>query len=384
MAGRRNRLTAKKRRRRKLILVIIELVILAFLAVVLFVTAKLNKLDFQSLNSDEVEEADLDEETAVTLTGYTDIAVFGLDNRSVNNYDTGNSDVIMIISINNDTKEIRLISVYRDTYLDVSSSGESADFEKVNSAYARGGAERAISVLNKSLDLDIDNYVAFDFAAVADAIDLLGGVEIDIEEEEIEYLNKNIDTTAEVVGRSAEYITTSGTHTLDGVQAVAYARIRYTSGGDYKRAERQRVVLEQLFENAKDSDLKTLNELVDTIFPEIQTDMDTSTIVTLASAVLDYDIDASYGFPFDRTTCTPSSSKGSCVIPCDLASNVTMLHEILYETEDYEPSLTVQEYSQQIIMETGLDADDAVDDDFSLEDGDNEEETGEDADLTLE
>lgn len=378
MAGRREKRTPRQKRKRKFILFLIEILVLLVLAAGLFVTSKLNLLDTQELDESQVEKGDLDEETEVKLSGYTDIALFGLDNRSTGNYDSGNSDVIMIISINNDTKEIRMISVYRDTYLDVSSEEDAANFQKVNSAYARGGVERAISVLNKNLDLDIDNYVCFDFASVADAIDLIGGIEIEIEDAEIEYLNDNIDTTAKVVGRSADYITSAGTYTLDGVQAVAYARIRYTSGGDYKRAERQRIVIEAAFEKVKDSDLKTINSLIDTIFPEIQTDMSTGTILTLASAVLSYSITESEGFPFDRTTLTPSASKGSCVIPCTLYTNVVTLHEILYDEEDYTPSQTVQDYSWQIVVETGLDEDDAVGDEFSLgEEEKEEEETGE-------
>ena len=383
MAGHRRKKTRRQKRKRKLLLFIAELLVLAVLAGGLFLTSKLNLLDTRALDDSQVEKGDLDEETQVTLSGYTDIALFGLDNRSTGDYDTGNSDVIMIISINNDTKEIRMVSVYRDTYLDVSGEDESTNFRKANSAYALGGVERAVSMLNKNLDLDIDNYVCFDFASVADAVDLVGGVEIEIEDAELEYLNDNIDTTAKVVGRSADYITSAGTYTLDGVQAVAYARIRYTSGGDYKRAERQRIVIEAVFDKVKNSDLTTINSLIDTIFPEIQTDMSTSTILTLASAVLGYEIDGSYGFPFDRTTQTPNSSKGSCVIPCTLYSNVVTLHEILYDDDDYTPSQTVQDYSYQIVLETGLDETDAVDDDFSLEDG-TEEADSETEEVTIE
>ncbi len=374
MAGRKRKRTSRQRRKRKLILFIVEILILVILLGGLYVTSKLNLIDRTELDAAKVEKSELDEETKEKLTGYTDIALFGLDNRSEGNYEGGNSDVIMIVSINNDTKEIRMVSVYRDTFLDVSSKDESTNLQKANSAYARGGPERAISMLNKNLDLDIDNYVAFDFSAVADVIDLLGGVEVEIEEDEIEYINEYIDHTGEIIGKTSEHIQTTGVHTLDGVQAVAYSRIRYTAGGDFKRAERQRIVLSQAFQKIKTADLKTLNAVITEIFPEIKTDMSTGTMITLASSILGYDMSESRGFPFERTTLTVSKSKGNCVIPCDLITNVEELHELLYGSEEYTPSEKVQKYNDLIINETGKTRDSAVRDQYSLDDGSDDDQ----------
>jgi anionic cell wall polymer biosynthesis LytR-Cps2A-Psr (LCP) family protein len=128
---------------------------------------------------------DLNSQTVEKMTGYTNIALFGLDNRSVGNYAWGNSDTIMIASINNDTKEVKLVSVYRDTYLSI---GE-GKFNKANSAYNLGGVERAVKMLNANLDLSITDYVCVDWAALIEAIDALGGIELQVTKQEVYYIN---------------------------------------------------------------------------------------------------------------------------------------------------------------------------------------------------
>ena len=366
MAGHKKKATTKQKRKRKLILFIIEIVVLIILLVGVFYASKLNKINRQQLDESKVEKAEVSKETEETLSGYTDIALFGLDNRSNGTYDTGNSDVIMILSINNDTKEVRMVSVYRDTYLDVSSKDEKSNFQKCNSAYARGGAERAVSMLNKNLDLNIDNYVVFDFAAIADAIDLLGGIELDITENEMKIMNESYITyTEDIVGKESSLIDHAGTQTVDGVQAVSYARIRYTAGGDFKRAERQRTVISKTFEKAKKANLSKIAQIMDTVFPEIKTDLSSTEMMKIVRIAMGYDISQSVGFPFDRTTDT-LGKKGSCVIPCDLESNVIKLHQLLYNDTEYTPSEKVQSYSEYIIDSTGFTQKSAERDEFSL------------------
>ncbi|MCD8152276.1 MAG: LCP family protein [Clostridiales bacterium] len=365
MAGHKK--NARKRRKRKLILFIVEIVILVLVLAVLFLYSKLNKLDISyTLDTSKIEVNDVTEEMAELFEGSTTIALFGLDNRTQGTYSTGNSDVIIVLNINNDTNEMTMISVYRDTYLNVAAVDEENKFRKCNSAYAYGGVEQAITMLNRNLDLDIDNYVCVDFETVAETIDILGGVEIEIESsEELKYLNEYITATNQTLGTSASQISSTGMHTLNGVQAVAYSRIRYTTGYDYKRTERQRRVLSAMLTQAKSANLSQLNQLIDTIFPDIQTDLSKKTLLPMVTSLLSYDLSSSGGFPYYKTTCTPSSSIGSVVVPCDLATNVTLLHEQLFGTEDYTPSSTVQSYSDYIISATGLDADDAVIDDYT-------------------
>ena len=367
--ARGKKVSKRQRRKRKLILFIVEIIILIIVAGALYVYSKLNLLNKKELDQSKVGKNEVSEETEQTFKGNTTIALFGLDNREQGVYDTGNSDVIMIMNINNDTKEVSLVSVYRDTYLNIAGEGEEEKFRKANAAYAAGGAEQAVTMLNRNLDLDIDNYVAFDFKSVAEAIDILGGVEIDIESQaEMDYLNDYISYTSEYVGGSDETVDHLGKQTLNCVQAVSYARIRYTTGGDFKRSERQRRVLNELIKKAKSASLTELNELVNTIFPEVSTDLTQKDIISMMPVMLKYDMANSGGFPYDKTTDTPSKKIGSIVIPCDLESNVIQLHKQLFGTEDYQPSEKVQSYNDTIIDLTGKTTKDLETDQFSDQD----------------
>lgn len=367
--ARGKKVSKRQRRKRKLILFIVEIIILIIVAGALYVYSKLNLLNKKELDQSKVGKNQVSEETEQTFEGNTTIALFGLDNREQGVYDTGNSDVIMIMNINNDTKEVSLVSVYRDTYLNIAGEGEEEKFRKANAAYAAGGAEQAVTMLNRNLDLDIDNYVVFDFKSVAEAIDILGGVEIDIESQaEMDYLNDYISYTSEYVGGSDETVDHLGKQTLNGVQAVSYARIRYTTGGDFKRAERQRRVLNELIKKAKSASLTELNELVNTIFPEVSTDLTQKDIISMMPVMLKYDMANSGGFPYDKMTDTPSKKIGSIVIPCDLESNVIQLHKQLFGTEDYQPSEKVQSYNDTIIDLTGMTTKDSETDQFSDQD----------------
>lgn len=367
MAKTKKNLSKQRKQRNIIILTIIAVIAIVVLAIGVFAVSKFNKMDKVTINPEQIQNEELSEETQTVMSGYTDIALFGLDNRKTGNYAWGNSDVIMVVSINNDTKEVAMVSVYRDTYLDISAKGEDARFRKANAAYANGGAEQALFMLNNNLDLNIDEYIAFDFQAVADAIDLLGGIEIELTEAEVKYINKYIKNTNNILDKASPEISGPGVHTLDGVQSVAYSRIRYTSGGDFKRAQRQRTVIAAALDKAKEADLKTLNNIVDVVFPEIETTMSAISLLQMMSVLMDYDLSESYGFPFDRTTMS-HSSKGSIVVPCTLTSNVIELHKILYDDYDYTPSAQVERYNEYIINDTGKTEKSAINDQFTIDD----------------
>lgn len=351
----------KKRRRRKLIFLIIELIVLLLVLAGLWVMLKLSKIDTDDTFGENVENEYLAEGTKEILGEYTTIALFGLDNRSNGEYKSGNSDVIMVARIDNETKEVKLVSVYRDTMLNMEDTSDDYTYGKANAAYALGGPDRAVKMLNINLDLDITEYVAFDFNAVAEAVDLLGGVEIELTAEEIGYMNEYCVETAAVTGKSYTQLPEkAGTYNLNGVQAVSYARIRYTSGGDFKRSERQREVLNKMVEKALSSDIGTINELINTVFPEIKTSLSKTEILSLAADVFSYSMGESIGFPLDLETgsykVSTQKKKTSCVVAADLASNVKQLHEFLYGTTDYEVSESVQNISDEIINRTGVTA----------------------------
>ena len=341
----------RKKKQRKLMLIVIEVLVLILLAVALFVVVKLSRIEKDtSFSPDDIEVNEgISEESQEIMKGYTTIAMFGLDNRSNGNLSKGNSDVIMIASINNDTHEVKLVSIYRDSYLDTGNN----TYQKCNAAYARGGPEQAISMLNRNLDLNITDYVTVDFNAVVECVDLLGGVELTVTDEEAILMYGYMDEINKLTKHDSQYLPSGGTYVLDGVQACSYARIRYTAGDDYKRAERQRTVLAAMIDKAQHSDLKTINSLIDEVFGDIKTSYSNTDLIALAAQVFNYSLGETTGFPFSKNT-TTLGSKGSVVVPCDLETNVIQLHAFLYEDDDYVPSQTVQANSQKIISDTGF------------------------------
>lgn len=291
-----------------------------------------------------------------TIDGYTNIALFGGDSRSGDLEKDTHTDAIIVASIDNKTKDVRLISVYRDTFLDQTDGV----LKKANNAYFVGGPKQAINMLNMNLDLDIKDYATVDFAAISKAIDLLGGIELEIKDVEVEPANECIEETARIINEKANYITKAGVQHLDGVQATSYARIRSTKGDDFTRAERQRLVIEKLVEKAKKADFATLNKIIDEVFPMVSTSMSTTDIIGLAKDVMSYNIVETAGFPFDVSTAT-LPKKGSVVIPTTLESNVIELHKRLFNKADYVPSDKVKSISQAIIAETGQKSGDSSD-----------------------
>lgn len=351
---------ARKKKKHRIIIFTIEILLLLVVLAGLFVWSKYQKLDRQPdmIGTQDIINEDMNQSVQEVLKGYTNIALFGLDNRSNGSFEAGNSDVIMIASINNDTKEVRLVSVFRDTFLNVSSDSTN-NFRKANYAYNKGGAEEAVRMLNRNLDLDIKDYVVVDFQAVTEAIDLLGGVEVEIDAAEAKWMDFYINETALVTGHEAHSITQPGTYTLDGVQATSYCRIRYTAGDDFKRAQRQREVIAKMVEKAKNADLLTINKIIDSVLDDISTNFTAGEMISLASQLMNYELADTTGFPFHLTTANLGGSKGSVVIPCDLVTNVTDLHKYLFNDFNYTPSNTVTSFSQAVIQETGKGVDDA-------------------------
>ena len=351
---------ARKKKKHRIIIFTIEILLLLVVLAGLFVWSKYQKLDRQPdmIGTQDIINEDMNQSVQEVLKGYTNIALFGLDNRSNGSFEAGNSDVIMIASINNDTKEVRLVSVFRDTFLNVGSDSTN-NFRKANYAYNKGGAEEAVRMLNRNLHLDIQDYVVVDFQAVTEAIDLLGGVEVEIDAAEAKWMDFYINETALVTGHEAHSITQPGTYTLDGVQATSYCRIRYTAGDDFKRAQRQREVIAKMVEKAKNADLFTINKIIDSVLDDISTNFTAGEMISLASQLMNYELADTTGFPFHLTTANLGGSKGSVVIPCDLVTNVTDLHKYLFNDFNYTPSNTVTSFSQAVIQETGKGADDA-------------------------
>lgn len=326
----------------------VMLALITVLALIAFIGYK--KVDqtlglMQRTDKEEIKEMtnpNISNDVVSTLKYNWTVALFGLDTRDTDGLSGANSDVIILASINNKTGDINLISVYRDTCL---KTGDNR-YRKVNEAYAIGGPKKAVEVLNENLDLQIDDYVAVNWKAVATAINILGGVDIEITKDELKYINGYITETVNSTGIGSYQIHETGLQHLDGIQAVAYSRIRYTAGNDYKRTERQRTVLAAVLEKAKHSDWATLNNIIVTVFPMTSSSIDTNDVIAAAMNISNYKLIKTGGFPFD--VIEKNVDKQDYVFPDTLETNVSKLHEFLYGTDSYVPSDKVSSISKKI------------------------------------
>lgn len=356
----RQKRVRRRRRRSTLsrVMFALEIIVLVVLMGGLFVYAKLGKLNHETINEEELDVNESVTENQV-MKGYTTIALVGIDSRDDKLKSDWNSDTMIIASINNDTKKVKLVSVYRDTYLCL---GEDEDgnnsYGLANSAYCTGGAKKMINMLNKNLDMNISDFVTVNFQAVAETVELLGGIDVEMKKEEVVHLNNYCVETSEVTGMDYTPLEEiEGVHHLNGVQAVAYARIRKTSGNDFRRAARQREVIYRIVEKAKNSSIATLNTVLDKIFPMIYTSLTEKEILSMGMNMLSYDIEDQTGFPFDHLygdTVKEAMDGVDCVLPITLESNVIKLHEFLYPEDSYVPSNEVKTYSQEIIDKSGF------------------------------
>ena len=343
-----------KKRKRKIIAFVFELLLLCIIVVFGYSVSKLQKINYNPIDEKNILINDVKSDE---IKGYTNIALFGVDARDTTAKSLikdAHSDAIIIASINNKTKDVKLISVYRDTCLlsTVPSSSGSDIYRKATETYYFGGPEAAINMLNTNLDMDITDYVTVNFEALIETIDLLGGIDLEIDDNEQFYINGYMTETCEITGRPYEELTEVGNVHLTGLQATAFCRIRYGGGDDYKRTERQREVLSLMFEKAKKMDVIKLNNIIDKVFPMISTSLSSSELISMASSVMSYNLVDTTGFPFDKKTKT--ISEGDCVFAVSLESNVEKLHEYMFGDTDYKVSDTVNNISNVLINKTGF------------------------------
>lgn len=325
-----------------IILIIVILLGVAAAGAYVFIHQKFGKMQTIEINK---EELNISEKVEKDLAKYRNIAIFGID--SWGNYDTGDrSDCIMLASLNETTGEIKLISVYRDTLAEIENCG----LDKINHAYAFGSAQLALKTLNTNLDLNIKEFVTVNFDAVAEAIDLLGGVEIDIQKDELKYINGYIKNVSQITGKKTKNITKTGKQLLDGVQAVSYSRIRYTTGWDYKRTERMRTVVTAMLEKLKTKNISEINTFIDNLLPMVYTNITANDIISLLPNIAKYKITKSMGWPYKTTEIKTNNYYG---VPITLESNVVQLHKEAFGEENYVVSDTVKTISDKIIKETG-------------------------------
>ncbi len=335
------------------------LFLVTFIVLTICYIVNLKKLNGKGIDINQINKEDLLVNDGVEehVRGYKTIVLYGVDSREGNTGKGSNSDSIILVSINEETKEVRLVSIYRDTLLDI--QGDGAGTHKINYAYQLGGALESVNTLNKNLDLYITDYITVDFGALSDIIDALGGIEIDIADNEIDNLNKNLAEQIRISGVFSEGIYEKGKHTLNGQQAVAYTRIRSTDSGDIARTERQRKVLLQIADKIMNLDISSIGALVDISFDCISTSITKETALSLAEDISQYKIVAETGFPFAYNGIN-LNNKGNVLVAADLESNVAALHEFLYAGADYKMSDDVLKISSEIKSETGIAANKVV------------------------
>ena len=294
----------------------------------------------QSLESSISEQVRND----AAMKDYRNIALFGVDSRDQDLLSGDNrSDTIMICSINNKTGDVKLVSVYRDTLLDIGDG----EYNKANAAYAFGGPEQAIAMLNRNLDLNITDFITVGFEGLADTIDALGGIDLEITDEEAEYMNSYMDDMYYELGTEYEEVE-GGMRHLSGIQATAYCRIRYTEGDDFKRAQRQRTVLQLTLEKAKKANPLQLIAAANAALSNTATSLNTGELFLLILRAKTMDLTESTGFPSAEDRIFATINSESCVVPYYLTTNVRNLHMVLFGQEDYEPSSTVYEINDVI------------------------------------
>ena len=356
---------ARPKSKTKKILFALEIIVLLLFIGGLYVYGQLNSkldkinqpvLDDSKIKVNQEVQDSIDSQES-TLTGYTTYALFGIDHRDKNTALGGeNSDTIIIASVNNDTKDVKLVSVYRDTLLNLGND----TYSKANAAYAYGEAEQAITMLNTNLDLNISEYATVNFNALTTIIDDLGGLDMDMSYAEIVHMNNYCVETSEETGKDYTPIELPDRpddieavqyhYHLNGVQATSYCRIRYTASLDMGLTERQRRVIQMIVSKAKSAGLGKIFKIMDDVFPMVTTSMTKDEILQLLPTLIGYSVDDTTGFP---TSYKFSNVKGSIIVPTTLETNVIELHKFLYGDEAYTPSATVKANSEKILEIVG-------------------------------
>jgi LCP family protein required for cell wall assembly len=365
----------KKMRRRKIIFGI-EITVLLILSGILFVYAWINR-SMDKMNQDTLDSSQIQINSEVKantdlsqMSGTQVIALVGVDARGVEGSELAesmNSDTIILCCIDHDKQEIRMVSIMRDTWMNMAKyTDEYYEFDKANFAYNRGGPESMLSMLNTNLDFALTDYVTVNFKALADAIDVLGGLDIEMTNAECVHANNYNREVSEAQGVEYEAIPYdedlgddySEVRHVSGALATSYARIRYGGGDDAKRTSRQRIVINLMVQKLKQNPTK-IPEILDKVMGNVSTSLTKNEILELGMHAVTYTMGTSYAYPFQLCygENVVNALGEDVVIPVTLEFNVRELHEYLYPGLSYEPSAAVTEYSDYIARKSGYDED---------------------------
>lgn len=347
----------KAKKRRRIILFTVEILALVILLAAIVGVNTINKMEKIDIKEGDIiiNEQVQENEKVMEEKGlnYRNIALFGVDSRKGKLGKGQRSDTMIIASINEDTGDVKLLSLYRDTYLNLGND----KYNKANSAYGQGGPEQALNMINWNLDMNIKEYITIGFDGLIEVVDALGGIDIDVQENEINHLNNYqmsmfCEDENDPLNLDIVKVTQPGMQTLNGLQATAYCRIRYV-GDDYGRTERQRKVIMACMDKAKQTSPATLAEILTKVLEHVSTNLDVTEMVSILGKLGNYQIVGQDGMPFASNRATGTiGKKGDCIVPLDLTENVRLMHEYLFGVSDYEPSDQVKEYAAQIASDT--------------------------------
>lgn len=325
---------------KKITLLVVLVLVLAVLIVGIAVYSYMGGL-VSEMHEPTPDDYDL---SLVDVDGYINILLLGVDSRDMDNVAGTRSDMIMIASINKDTYDVKLTSVYRDTYLKL---GDTQTYDKITHACSYGGPEMTMKSLNQAMDINLSNYIVVNFKTVADVVDAVGGITVDVQDYEIQQLNKYTKQTANNIGRKDyNLVQSAGTQTLEGVQAVSYGRIRKGVGDDFKRTERMRIVVMKVLDKVKAMSFSQIKGIIDMAVPQVQTNLKMNDILALGIRLPSYSISSGAGWPYQWTT--GSINKVSYVFPSNMANNTIQFHQDVFGQSDYVPSAIVNTISGEI------------------------------------
>lgn len=258
-------------------------------------------------------------------SGIENIVLFGVDDRTESYH--GRTDSIIIATIDKGSKVVKLTSIMRDLYVEM---GNSSSMDRINAAYAYGGPELALKTLNKNFGLDLKYYAIIDFRGFQELVDKVGGIDIDVKDYEVQEINKYI---REVNGKNSTLLTKAGFQHLNGQQALSYARIRYVGDGDFERTERQRRVLNCLFDEAKQISILQIPDMITTLASYVQTNMPLSKVVNLGLAAYKFDGGMQQMRIPVQGYFEGQLVHGNAVLVPDIKANAMFLKEFIYNVK---------------------------------------------------
>lgn len=271
----REQKTSRKKKKRVIILSILVPILAIVGMAGGYVWAMFSKMEKVDLDKDNLGS---NKELSQKYKGITNIALFGVDSAD----GAGRSDSMMVATLDTLNKKIKVTSLMRDSYVNISGHG----MNKLNAAYAFGQEELAIKTINENFDLNIEDFVTVDFASLPKIINKIGGIEVEIDSEELREINKHIPHINSVTGTNVANITRTGAQNLNGVQTLAYCRIRGTKGDDFRRTERQREVIDKMLSKLLSMPTSKYPGLLNEVLPMVKTSLSSGQIMSMGTEVV--------------------------------------------------------------------------------------------------